>query len=221
MGLDFAIEELYASGWSTLDSTGCGCGPDGRVFPGIDRVRAEFESSGLELTIRRVTLFDCCRAEWRLPSGQAIPMEYCNMVGAYRTQVKGFGAYTIPRIDVSVAATLQNIPGQEIEARWAVPNAVAQPLLGRPLAGNSANLSLNLLPPQQHFSDRTNQIDLRIGKILRFGQKRTQITFDLYNATNSNTVQTSNASYTPNGIWRLPNAILSARFAKITAQFDF
>lgn len=72
MGLDFAIEELYASGWSTLDSTGCGCGADGRVFPGVDRVQSEFEASGLELTIRRMDLFGCFRAEWRLPNGQAV-----------------------------------------------------------------------------------------------------------------------------------------------------
>jgi hypothetical protein len=72
MGLDFAIEELYASGWSTLDSTGCGCATDGRLFPGLDRVRAEFAASGLELTIRRIDLFDCYRAEWRMPNGQAV-----------------------------------------------------------------------------------------------------------------------------------------------------
>ena len=143
------------------------------------------------------------------------------MVGAYRTQIKGFGAYTIPRIDVSVAATLQNIPGQEIDARWAAPNAVVAPLLGRPLAGNAANISLDLPPPQRHYADRTTQLDIRIGKILRFGNRRAQITFDLYNATNSNAVQTYNATFVPNGVWRLPNSILSARFAKITAQFDF
>lgn len=71
MGLEFAIEELYASGWSTLDSTGCSCGGDGRLFPSVDRVRAEFKAAGLELTLRRVELFDCFRAEWRLIDGQA------------------------------------------------------------------------------------------------------------------------------------------------------
>lgn len=72
MGLDFAIEELYASGWSTLDSTGCGCAPDGRLFPGLERIRQEFAAAGYDLTIRRIDLFDCFRAEWRLPSGQAV-----------------------------------------------------------------------------------------------------------------------------------------------------
>lgn len=72
MGLDFAIEELYASGWSTLDSTGCGCALDGRLYPTVERVRKEFEEGGLMLTIRRIDLFDCCRAEWRTLSGEAV-----------------------------------------------------------------------------------------------------------------------------------------------------
>jgi hypothetical protein len=157
----------------------------------------------------------------RMPSGQPIPMQYCNMVGSFRTQVKGLGAYTIPRIGVSVAATLQNIPGQEMFATWATPNAVVAPLLGRPLAGNAANISLNLLPPQQHYSPRTSQLDLRIAKILRFGRQRAQVTLDLYNATNANTVQTFNPNYNPTGSWRVPTNILSARLAKVTAQIDF
>jgi hypothetical protein len=158
----------------------------------------------------------------RLPSGQAIPLQYCNMTGVLRTQVKALGAYTIPRIDVSVAATLQNIPGQEIFASWAVPNAVAAPLLGRNLAGNAANIPLNLLPPQTYYSDRSNQLDIRFAKILRVGgNRRLQMTFDLYNALNSNAVQTYNPIYNPTGSWRVPTNILYARFAKVTSQIDF
>jgi hypothetical protein len=158
----------------------------------------------------------------RMPSGQAIPLQYCNMTGVLRTQVKGLAAYTIPRIDVSVAATLQNIPGQEIFATWPVPNAVVAPLLGRSLAGNAANISLNLLPPQTYYSDRMNQLDVRFAKILRLGgNRRLQVTFDLYNALNSNVVQTYNPIYNPAGAWRVPTNILSARLAKVTAQIDF
>jgi hypothetical protein len=157
----------------------------------------------------------------RMPSGQAIPMQYCNMVGKLRTQVKGLGAYTIPRVDVSVAATLQNIPGQEVFATWAVPNAAVAPLLGRNLAGNAANISLNLLPPQINYSDRMTQLDVRFAKILRFGSRRLQVTYDLYNALNSNVVQTYNPIYSPTGAWRVPTNILSSRLSKITAQVDF
>jgi hypothetical protein len=72
MGLNYAIEELYASGWSALDSTGCGIAPDGRIYPGIERVQRDFTASGFLLTLSRIDLFDCYRAEWRTPAGDAV-----------------------------------------------------------------------------------------------------------------------------------------------------
>ena len=43
----------------------------------------------------------------------------------------------------------------------------------------------------------------------------------MYNALNSNTVQTFNAAYNPTGAWRIPTAILPARVMKFSAQLDF
>ena len=42
MGLDFAIDELFATGWSALDTTGCES-EGGRWVPSVDRVMREFE----------------------------------------------------------------------------------------------------------------------------------------------------------------------------------
>ena len=42
---------------------------------------------------------------------------------------------------------------------------------------------------------------------------------DVYNVTNSGAVVTYNQTY--GASWLTPQAILQARFAKITAQFDF
>ncbi len=70
MGLDFAIDELYATGWTALDSTECDYLPDGRCFPRPSRVKREFAESRHELTLRYVQLFDCHRAEWRGPDGE-------------------------------------------------------------------------------------------------------------------------------------------------------
>src|ERR1044071_4293834 len=69
MGLDFAIDELYATGWTAMDFAGGRHGPDGRLFPEIERVRNEFRRAGYELSLRHVQLFDCYRAEWRDSSG--------------------------------------------------------------------------------------------------------------------------------------------------------
>lgn len=71
MGIDIAIDELYASGWSTLDSTGCEY-EGGRQYPSVELVTQEFERNGLILTIRRIELFDCFRAEWRTAKGEAV-----------------------------------------------------------------------------------------------------------------------------------------------------
>lgn len=71
MGLDFAIEELYATGWSTLDADGCQYHSDGRAYPGVRRVEREFALAGFAFSVRHVQLFDCYRAEWRDPAGDA------------------------------------------------------------------------------------------------------------------------------------------------------
>jgi len=64
MGLEIAIDELYASGWTALDTSGChySCG---RAYPGVKRVESEFAAAGYEFSTHKVDLFDCFRAEWR------------------------------------------------------------------------------------------------------------------------------------------------------------
>jgi hypothetical protein len=47
------------------------------------------------------------------------------------------------------------------------------------------------------------------------------LSVDLFNALNSNVVQTYNATYIPTGSWRTPLQILAPRFAKVSAQIDF
>ena len=68
------------------------------------------------------------------------------------------------------------------------------------------------------YGDRMNQLDLRVGKLLKIGQTRSVISLDIYNALNSNAVLTESNAY---AIFRQPQVILLARFAKISLQFDF
>jgi hypothetical protein len=72
MGLDYALDELYASGWTNLDSSGCGHHADGRGYPKVDRVRDEFAASGLGFNLRRIDVFNCYRAEWADEGGQVL-----------------------------------------------------------------------------------------------------------------------------------------------------
>ena len=71
MGLDYAIDELHATGWAVLDSTGCLTAPDGRLYPGLQRVQETFRRAGCTLTLKKADLFDCYRAAWTDATGQA------------------------------------------------------------------------------------------------------------------------------------------------------
>ncbi len=86
MGLDFAIDALYASGWSTLDSSGCEHHADGRLYPSTSRVERYFTDHGFELAIRHVPVFDCYRAEWKDQGGSACGA----VVGASATEAAVF-----------------------------------------------------------------------------------------------------------------------------------
>jgi hypothetical protein len=162
---------------------------------------------------------------------------FCHVETPWLTQVKGMSSYTIPRIDVQVAATFQSSPGNVLTAAFIVPSAVAAQSLGRPLSGNAANVTVNLIPAMgqtnnnpvpvlgggaaitsTQYGERLNQIDLRIGKILRFGQRRAAVNLDLYNLTNTDTVTATNNNYAT--LWR-PNGILQARFIRFSTQLDF
>jgi hypothetical protein len=151
-------------------------------------------------------------------SNQWIPAQYCRQQSAYLTNVKFSGSYTVPRIDVLVSGTFRSIPGPEIYANYVATNAVIAPSLGRPLSGGAANLPVSILEPGSLYGERLNQVDIRVGKILRFGRTKTSLNLDLYNLFNVNTVLTVNNAF---ATWQRPTSILLARFAKIGVQMDF
>jgi hypothetical protein len=55
-------------------------------------------------------------------------------------------------------------------------------------------------------------------KLLKFDRIRTAVHLDLYNAINADTVLAQSDAY---AIWQRAQAILMARFAKLSVQFDF
>ena len=143
---------------------------------------------------------------------------FCHVDTKFLTQVKGLGSYMIPKVDIQLAATLQSLAGPNITSRLHRTNALVQPSLGRPLSGGAANVTVGLVSPGEIYGDRMNQVDLRIGKVFRFGKARTQLNFDLFNLFNANPVLSLNNDF---AIWLGPTAILEARLFKISGQFDF
>lgn len=71
-GLELAIDELYSTGWSALDSIGCEHTGDGKAYPSVVRVQKEFAHLGYELQVGHIQLFDCFRAEWADQAGNPV-----------------------------------------------------------------------------------------------------------------------------------------------------
>jgi hypothetical protein len=154
----------------------------------------------------------------------ARPLERCHENNGWRTGVSGLASYTIPKVDVLISGTYQNQPGINLAPGCAscanfINYPAASTTLGRAFTGAPAGRAFNIGPAGEIFTERLNQIDLRVAKLFRFNGTRTSINFDFYNITNSNSVLTENATF--GAAYRTPQSILLPRLFKLSAQFDF
>jgi hypothetical protein len=163
------------------------------------------------------TQTDNCEIRAKLPELNVLN-PYCHVETPYLTQLKMLGAYTVPRIDIQASATFQSIPGPQLAANVVYASAAIAPSLGRPLSGNAPNAQVNVVAPGTLYGDRLNQLDFRVGKIFRFGERRASVNIDLFNALNANAVLTENSAF---AVWRQPLSILNARLIKFSANVDF
>lgn len=100
--------------------------------------------------------------------------------------------------------------------------SAAQTTLGRPFAGASQTITVNLIEPGTLYGDRVNQFDLRVAKNLRFGGTRMNVGVDVTNLLNSNPVLTYHEAFsTSTSAWLRPNSVLQPRLVKVGAQFNF
>jgi hypothetical protein len=153
----------------------------------------------------------------------ARPREFCEQNNGWRTSVQGFAAYTLPKVDVQISGTFQNLPGAVVQANanYGVIPGVAGPGPFIPFK------AFQIVDPGSLYVERLNQLDLRLAKVFRFGRTRTNINFDFYNALNANSVLSENFAYSSivpgPGVsgWRSPTSILLPRLFKVGVQFDF
>ena len=116
------------------------------------------------------------------------------------------------------SVTSQSLGGQVL----AVP--IAETNLGRPLSSGLPIEFLNIVEPGALNYERLNQVDLRLGKNLRYGRTKTLVALDIFNLFNSNTPDVFQTNYTPpsaTSTYMNPTSITVGRFFKISAQFDF
>jgi hypothetical protein len=151
-----------------------------------------------------------------------MPAQYCHLASGFLTQFRGIGSYLIPKVGVELTATLQSKPGQQLAANYNVPAAVVAQSLGRAPSGGVANVTVNMVTPGTLYGDRINELDIRIAKLLRYRGTRTKVSLDIFNALNSAAVLMYNHTYSPlTTTWLTPTQVLGARFAKISATFEF
>ena len=185
-----------------------------QVYNGIDinvnaRMRNGIQVQAGTTTGQRVT--DYCDVRGQLPeqtggfsTGSEVdaysPVNpFCHVEPGITTRFTSAGSYVIPKIDVMLSGTFQSSPAEPLQANWTVSSAIVQQTLGRPLAGNAPNVTVNLLAPDQMRGARVNQLDLRVGKVLRFSSQRATVSLDMFNALNADTVLTYNQAFTPGG----------------------
>ena len=145
------------------------------------------------------------------------------------TQIKGLTTYTIPHLDVQVAGTFQSKPSvgqnfpsiasESLAGNWVVANTQVASWLGRSLSGNVPVTIVNIVKPGTLYGERLNQFDVRLAKMVRFEQRRLNISLDVYNVLNSSVPD--NYQQTFGTSWLTPLSIIPARFAKLGVQFDF
>ena len=115
------------------------------------------------------------------------------------------------------SGTFQSVPGPQVVANVVYTSAQVARSLGRPLAG-AAVVQVNVIDAGDEYGDRLNQLDFRIGKLLRFGRTKTALNVDIYNVFNDNAALTENPSY---AAFRQPLLVLNPRLVKFSVNVDF
>ena len=91
---------------------------------------------------------------------------------------------------------------------------------------NAANLRVQLIPynSEGQFTDRINQLDLRVAKMVNLGRVKVLPQIELFNVLNSNAVilnrstDYSTASATAPATYNQPSGILNGRIIGLGAQ---
>jgi carboxypeptidase family protein len=175
----------------------------------------------------------------------------CNPYTRWETSLRGTAAYTIPKIDVLVSTVFQKRNGPQRSANhtytkdqvtWETSSAAraTQACPAGATAGQvgcftatgsttATNYTVNLLNAGELYGPGYTNVDVKLGKNLRFANKRVNIGVDIYNIFNNDAVLTyqDNFDTTDNPTtavveqWGQAASLLSPRFMRLSIQFDF
>jgi hypothetical protein len=154
----------------------------------------------------------------------------CHREYAYRPDAKISGAYMLPW-GVQFAGTYQFSKGVQtggagpsIQASYSVTNALVQPFLGRNYRGGVAARTVQLIREGLEYGEHDlSQLDLKFSKRFTMDRYRVRFDFDVFNVFNSSWPFTVSSTYAagPTSQWLRPTNVLTSRFFKLGAKFDF
>jgi Carboxypeptidase regulatory-like domain len=112
----------------------------------------------------------------------------------------------------------RDTPGAPIDATLAVTSANVR--FKNPARTTlTAAQTVNLYAPNSVFGDRFKQLDLALSKSVNVGIGRMLFSMDLYNALNSNSIQSVIGAF--GARWQRPVTFLEARLLRVTGRFEF
>ena len=137
--------------------------------------------------------------------------------GSYRVT----GGYTF-HWKIQLSGVYQSIPPATFNPTYVVTSTAPGSTLGRPLVEGTITIP-NVVAPYTFFTDRVNQVDIRVTKAIsietaRF-KSRIDLMADVYNVFNTSPVLTRNAAIGPT--FYTPTAVLQAAFLKLGGRFTF
>ena len=175
---------------------------------------------------------DVCDVRGKAPEGMAaapygglggpssLLNPYCRQVEPFSTTYKANASYLVPKVDVQVSGTFSSRPGVVLraDAIYQANDPTILATLGRPLAA-VANVTVPLIAPYQAYGDRITQVDMRMGKILRFGRTRSNLSLDVINLFNSNDNLAYQTLLSPT--WPAPTSVLLPRIFRVNFGIDW
>jgi Carboxypeptidase regulatory-like domain len=223
--------------WNGLDIVVNGRLQNGLRFQaGVSTGRSTADNCAVVAALPEMLTFGSVNAAGPLNApGTSIAQQFCHEAEPWLTTFKAFESYTVPKIDVQVAATFRSVPGisgggnsiaSGLAANFVATNAylATNSNLGRLLTGTTAatqSVTLNIVDPASVYLDRDNELDLRFGKVVRYRALRGTINLDLFNALNKSTILTANAAYAlANNVWSAPTLITNPRLLKVSFTLD-
>ena len=171
----------------------------------------------------------------------------CRPNTRFETNVRGTASYTIPWADVLVSTVFQYRPGVEINAFLAATreqvvwdpasaHRSTQPCTGAQ-AGQvgcfvatsntitATSYRVNLVDPGDLYGEGYTIFDLKLGKNIRFANRRLNVGVDIYNLFNNDAIRVYEDDFPNDPVngraWGMPVTLLTARFARLQLQFDF